>query len=494
MSIISISSVKNKIDVAKRGYLFVIIAAALTGLIHSLSKPLLAHSPSGIDLNPLTFAAIVYLINGVFFTPIKKDSEPIHKIGKRNLAIIAIIGVAEVSGLVAYFFGLRQTTAVNASILTNGETIFSVIIALTVFKERLGKRETLPFTAIITGIIIVPIVYQLIESNLTFTQVLSGNILVLLSGVFCAFDITLCKYVSGKVDPKRITQIVSFVGAAAVIVAMIAFQVPFQVDIRQIPAIVLLGLFGTGVATLLFLSGLKLIGTTRTVLLYSTNFAFGVVFAAAFLQETVTLTNIISIILASIGIIFLRGKVSSIEEHINPIQKQTKRGTFQTLCDSCKHHGCCTSFASPLLFPTDLKKLEEIGKASDKYIIDVKIQGKNIKEIRKKESSSECIFWDNTNEKCSIYQNRPFDCMIYPFDIFFIDGRYQWVVYSCNKDSNWEWSEAYLQMYEKNPQFYEILSNIETFSNRDKINELPNSNELSYTVIRPVNVKLVNSG
>src|SRR5690242_14865143 len=97
----------NQVGSANKGYLFVIIAAMLTGLIHSLSKPLLSNSPSGTDLSPLTFALIIYLMNGLFFTPIRKDSKPISKIGKRNIALIAIIGLAEVSGLVAYFFGLR---------------------------------------------------------------------------------------------------------------------------------------------------------------------------------------------------------------------------------------------------------------------------------------------------------------------------------------------------------------------------------------------------
>src|SRR5215467_733200 len=371
MYLMKTRAIWNHISSANKGYLFVIFAAALTGIIHSLSKPLLSQSTSGTDLNPLVFALIIYLINGVFFTPIRKDSKSITKIGKRNIAIIAIIGLAEVSGLVAYFFGLRQTTAVNASILTNGEIIFSIVIAFTIFRERLNRRETLPLSAIIVGIIVLPIIYQLIESHLSLTDVLFGNMLVLLSGVFYASDISLCKYVTGRVDPKRITQIVSFVGAAAMIIAMIIFQIPLQVDPRQIPAIILLGLFGTGVATLLFLNGLKLIGTTRTVLLYSTNFIFGVIFAAIFLHESITVMNFVSILLATLGIILLRGRLGAMEDNTNPIQKGSVKGSFQTLCDSCTHNACCTSFPSPLLFPSDVKKLEECGKASDEYIKDI---------------------------------------------------------------------------------------------------------------------------
>ena len=488
MSLIELANIKTKLNSARSGYVFILIAAAFTGLIHSLSKPLLSYTtPTGMELNPLTLAVIIYLINGVFFTPIRKDSEPISKMGRRNLILITIIGLAEVSGLVLYFFGLRQSTAVNASILTNGEIVFSIIIALTIFRERLHKKEFFPFLAIIMGIILLPVGYELIQSKMTLTDLLFGNLLILLSGAFCALDITLCKFVTGKVDPKRITQLVSFVGAAFVLCIMASFHIPFQVDLTQLPSIAVLGLLGTGMATFLFLTALKLIGTTRTVLLYSTNFAFGVIFAMLFLHESITMINLASIVLASAGIYLLRNRLGSIEEQTNPKEEQSKKGSFKTLCESCQHHGCCTSFAAPLLFPTDVDRLKDIGKAVKEHITETTIQGKKVKTLKKKENSNQCVFWDESQKKCSVYKNRPFDCIIYPFDIFKIDEKYHWIVYSCNPQSNWEWSETYLQMFENNPQFHEILENISVFSNLDEINRLRKLDDMSYVVLRQVN-------
>ena len=117
------------------------------------------------------------------------------------------------------------------------------------------------------GIILLPVCYELVQSKITLTDLLFGNLLILLSGAFCALDITLCKFVTGKVDPKRITQLVSFVGATFVLCIMVSFHVPFQVDLTQLPTIAVLGLFGTGMATFLFLTALKIIDTTRTALL-----------------------------------------------------------------------------------------------------------------------------------------------------------------------------------------------------------------------------------
>lgn len=488
-----LNDIKSRLISSRSGYLLAIIAAALTGMIHSLPKQLFSFSSTGTELNPLTFVAIVYLINGLFFTSMKKDSVPISKLGSRNMYFILAIALAEVSGLVAYFFGLKQSTAINGSILTNGEIIFAVLIALTVFKERLHKREVVPFSAIIVGIIVLPIGYELFQSHLSITDLLLGNILIILSGAFCATDIILCRYVAGKVDAKRITQLTSFVGAGFVLIAMTAFQVPFQVDIRQLPSIAMLGIFGTGFATFLFLTALKMIGTTRTVLLYSTNFIFGVVFATVFLRESLTMINIISITLASIGIYLLRNKLGTIEEFINPLKSGHMRGSHKSLCGTCQTNSCCTSTASPLLFPSDIKKLDDIGKNSDQYIKEIKIRGASVKTIKKKDDLTQCIFWNSDTRKCTIYKNRPFDCMIYPFDIFSINGKYHWVVYSCNPNSDWKWSESHLQTIENSDEFGDILENIESYHGLTDINS-NHEDKKEITIIREVNfTKVINN-
>ena len=492
MSLSYINTIKSRLISTRSGYLLAITAAILTGMVHSVPKQFFSFSPSGAELNPLTFVAIVYIINGVFFTPMKKNATPISKLGRRNLFIILAISLAEVSGLVSYFFGLKQSTAINGSILTNSEIIFAVLIAVTIFKERIHKNEIIPFSAIITGIIALPIGYEFFQSHLSLTDLLLGNLLILLSGAFCAVDVILCRYVTDKVDAKRITQIVSFAGAAFVLTTMAIFQVPFQVDVMQLPSIALIGLFGTGFATFLFLAALKIIGTTRTILLYSTNFIFGIIFATVFIHESLTVINMVSILLSSVGIYLLRNKLVTIGEFLSPVQTHYKRGSYKNLCGTCQTNDCCTSFASPLLFPTDIKKLKEINKYNDEYVKSVQVNEKTMETIRKKKDSTQCVFWDEGSRKCSIYKNRPFDCMIYPFDIFKIDGKYCWIVYTCNPNSNWKWSESYLQMFENSEEFTDILENIETYSYIDF--ELRKKiDKTNYCVIREVNFNKLDS-
>ena len=162
---------------------------------------------------------------------------------------------------------------------------------------------------------------------------------------------------------------------------------------------------------------------------------------------------------------------------------------FKDLCTSCKHQGCCTNSSVPLVFQHDLKSLKNIGKSGEKYLQEITIKDKKVKTIRKKENSTMCIFWDENERKCSIYENRPFDCRAYPFDIFLINGKYHWIVYSCNPESGWQWTEDHLNMLENNKQFLEIMKNIEIFSNLDEIKNMKKLHELSYTILREVNFK-----
>jgi len=475
------------------GYVIILTAAALAALLHVISKPLLDYSSLNMaEINPITLAAIIYIINGLFFTPLtKKNPDSVGKIDKKNLFLLTVIGIAEVSAIITYFFGLKESTAVNASILTNGEILFSILVAITVLRERLHKKEAPAFFLIIAGIILLPVVYDLYNNGMVLTDLVFGNLLIILSGVFVAIDINLCRYVNRKIGPKKITQVVSFVGAGFAFGLIAIFQIPFDVSVAHLPGIAIIGIFGTGMATFFFLIALRLIGTVRTVLLYSTTSTFGVIFAAILLQESITLQNVFSIILVTAGLYLLRNRLGTIEKSgsLEHIASKPAGSNFDKLCTSCTHQGCCTSFASPLLFSHDLNELKKIGKDGEEFVKEIEIHGINVKTLKKKHDSNICVFWDEDKKMCSIYKNRPFDCRAYPFDIHFIDGKYHWIVYSCNPKSNWEWSEKYLQMLENDKQFNEVMGKIDAYSDLTQINKLEKSKQYPFTVLRQIRYK-----
>ena len=63
--------------------------------------------------------------------------------------------------------GLEKTTASDTVILSNGETIFTVLLAIMLFKEKLKPLGYLAVVLVLTGVIIV-------TTNLEFSNFLSN--------------------------------------------------------------------------------------------------------------------------------------------------------------------------------------------------------------------------------------------------------------------------------------------------------------------------------
>jgi Fe-S-cluster containining protein len=152
--------------------------------------------------------------------------------------------------------------------------------------------------------------------------------------------------------------------------------------------------------------------------------------------------------------------------------------SIKTLCSSCTHQSCCTGYESPTVLPEDVSVLKQIGKDTTEFLTDVTIEGLKIKKIRKN-SSQQCIFW---NGKCEIYDFRPLDCRLFPFDIDYIDGEYYWIVYSCNKDSDWKWTEEHLQRFERDPMLHKRIDYLEILCE----GPYPDPEKIPYVVLRKV--------
>lgn len=166
---------------------------------------------------------------------------------------------------------------------------------------------------------------------------------------------------------------------------------------------------------------------------------------------------------------------------------------FGDLCDSCTHQNCCTDSAVPLVFSEELKKIKQIDPEYIKHIKTIKINNKHIVFIKKKENTTRCIYLNDETNRCTIYESRPMDCKMYPFDILFINNAYHWIVYSCNVESNWEWSEIYLQKLEKDVGFDEFMKNIDVFSEHTNMILSKESKKTPYVVLRQVNRIYLNS-
>lgn len=306
----------------KLGYTIILVSAVLAALVHVLAKPLL-DGQTGFQIHPVALAACIYLINGAFFTPLTNKSVPISSLGRKNIMLLTIIGVSETIALITYFYGLKDSTVANASIFSNGEIVFSLLITMVIFKENLRRHELWPFVMMMIGMMVLPVSYDLYLNRFSLSNLVVGDFLIILSGTFYALDVILCRYLSDKLDSRRITQITSLVSGIVAVMALVSFNIPFDIEPVNLGPIAIFAIGGTGMATMLFLVSLRFIGGVRTVLLFSTNSVFGVIFAALFMSESISIVNMISVALTFSGVYLLRNRLGSKHESPETSTKDT---------------------------------------------------------------------------------------------------------------------------------------------------------------------------
>jgi drug/metabolite transporter (DMT)-like permease len=288
---------------------FALLAAVLEALGDVLPKPMM--SPE-ISSSPLVLVFISYLANGILFTPFtlsKKIRKKRNTLNKRSILLLIIVGVIEVVSTIFFFYGLKETTAINAKILLNSEIVFGIVIAFILLGERLKRIETLPLFLIIIGAVLVPFLQDGITGKLFSTNIL-GDIFVLISGLLLGTVVSLYKYISDSIRLSQIMQITSFVGAVTCFIIMISLGIAFSIDGSQIPGVLFVGIFGIGIAAVCYMSAMKCIGAVNTILVFSSTTAFGTVFSNLLLAENILLNNVISIGFIIVGIVFLRKKIS----------------------------------------------------------------------------------------------------------------------------------------------------------------------------------------
>lgn len=297
------------------GSIIALLAAIFASTINVVGKTMVDPSYGYVEdaIHPLNLAILLGLISGLFFTPFAKGKKSPKKFGKKTFFFVLMLGVTDVLAITTNFFGLNYTTAINATILINTELLFTMIIAVTVFRERIQKRETFPLSLIAIGAIILPMIVDISENGTFLSGFVFGDIMIILAALFFALDISIARHVSNIIPATRISQISAFAGIPFALVLMLIFQIPFDVPLEQLPAIIYMGIFVSGLSYFFFVIALRLIGAIRTVLIYSTTTVFGIAFSGLFLGEEITHVNIFSVIVISVGIYLLRRKFAVLE-------------------------------------------------------------------------------------------------------------------------------------------------------------------------------------
>jgi len=297
-------NLSQKYGSERLGYICAILAAVMFGSVSTLAKPLVSTT------SPLLLSSMIYLIASATLTPLaRKQSFPNTK--KNYFLIIAIAICGAVIAPSLFFIGLTHASASDAALIANGEVFFSVLLAIAFFKERLGKIGYVATVMILAGMIIVTT--DLNFTDFTLQHLHYQDILLIMSMLFWGIDNNLSRILAQKINVAKIAQIKSALGGVILFgIAVFGFSVPLNVQLSQIPPILVLGIIGFAASLYFFMQSLNRINTVRTALIFSLSSVFGLVAASIFLHEQISWYQILAAGIMILGIYLMNRKESLI--------------------------------------------------------------------------------------------------------------------------------------------------------------------------------------
>jgi len=281
---------------AVHGALYGIAAAMLFGLSAPVSKRLL------LDVPPLLLASLLYLGAGIGllvaapFAPRRERHEAPLRRGDVPL-LVGIIVTGGILGPLLMLLGLQRVSGLAGSLLLNLEAVFTMLVALVVFREHLSRRELGAASLIVGGAAILGYA----PGDLRAQWI--GVVCIAAACLSWAFDNNWTQRLSIK-DPFAIVRIKTLgAGTCTLVLALLLGQRLPRPSI--VIAALALGVFSYGVSILLDAYALRHVGAAREAAFFATAPFMGAIAAIPILGERPHAIDLIALAAMAAGVVVL---------------------------------------------------------------------------------------------------------------------------------------------------------------------------------------------
>lgn len=256
---------------------YAILAASLYALNAPVSKLLLK------DVPPTMMAGMLYLGAGIGMTLMglvrskTGNGKQEMRLTKKDLPYTLGMVILDIAAPILLMIGLSRTTAANVSLLNNFEIVATSIIALLIFKERIGKRLWIAISLITLSSILLSV-----EDSSSFS--FSFGSLYVLAACVCWGLENNCTRCLSKSDPLEIVVIKGFgSGIGSVIIGLaVGEALPLWGDILKI---LLLGFVAYGLSIYFYVYAQRDLGAAKTSAYYAVSPFIGVLLSFIIFRE-----------------------------------------------------------------------------------------------------------------------------------------------------------------------------------------------------------------
>ncbi|GEL98867.1 DMT family transporter [Cellulomonas terrae] len=266
-----------------------LLAAVLFGASAPLAKLLLG------EVSPWLLAGLLYVGAGLgmwVWRLVRRA--PRVRLARREVPwLVGAVAAGGIAGPVLLMFGLSSMPASGASLLLNAEGVLTAVVAWVVFREPAGRRVVLGMAAIVAGAVVIAVPTGQAQVTSMWPA------LAVVGACACwALDNNLTR----KVSLTDATWLVAVKGSVAgptnlALALVLGAQLP---SLRATGAALALGFVAYGLSLVLFIVGLRHVGTARAGAYFSVAPFFGAVLAVA-LGDAVTWQLVVAGALMAVG-------------------------------------------------------------------------------------------------------------------------------------------------------------------------------------------------
>lgn len=278
---------------ATKGIAFALLAATLYAVNAPCSKILLH------DMPPMLMAGFLYIGAGIgmiilaFVRKLQNQSGKEEKLTKSELPYTIAMILLDIVAPICLMTGLNVTTAANASLLNNFEIVATSVIALVLFKEKIGVKLWIGILSITLSCMILSF------EDITSLSFSYGSLLVLLAAVCWGFENNCTRKISSK-DPLQIVLLKGiFSGSGSIAIGLCAGE--RVTDLWSIIAACGVGFVAYGLSIYFYVYAQRLLGAARTSAYYAVAPFIAAIFSLIIFKEIPTISYFVSIIFMAIG-------------------------------------------------------------------------------------------------------------------------------------------------------------------------------------------------
>lgn len=278
-----------------RGAVFGLLAAALFGLSAPVAKLLLAEVP------PVLLAGLLYLgaATGLWMHRALRPATNEARLVRSDVPkLAAVVFFGGILAPVLMLFGLQRVTALSGSLLLNLEAPFTVLLAVVLFREHLGRHAAFAGLFIFAGAGVLKL-----ESGALGAD--TAGVLLLAAACLCwALDNNLTQGLTLR-DPFAIVRVKTLVAGGTNVTLGLIVAGGTWPNVRYVVGAMLLGSLSYGLSILLDAYALRFIGAAREAAYFATAPFVGALVSVVLLGDRLRWDTLVAMSSMSLGVVLL---------------------------------------------------------------------------------------------------------------------------------------------------------------------------------------------